>query len=193
MTTVTFTSSGTWTAPTGVTSVDCQCWGEGGNGAAAIANVHSGGGGGGGEFAEETTLAVTAGSVYTFTIGSGGSSANTVFTGDAVTVTAHFRAYCEAELAVESRVPGAVTPFISTGALAEEESLPQAGAAAVVGQAPVPDLPVITGPTGVLAGTQVAAQRHPEGEAGVRGFSRRFRRWRGKRSRWCRWRWRNRE
>ena len=92
MTTVTFTSSGTWMAPTGVTTVDCQCWGEGGKGANAVASSHSGGGGGGGEFAEETTLAVTAGNTYTFTIGSGNSSTNTSFPGDSVTVTAHFGA-----------------------------------------------------------------------------------------------------
>ena len=91
MTTVVFNSSGTFNNPAGVVSLDCAAWGEGGNGAAGLAggSSHSGGGGGGGEYAEETTLAVTAGSNYTYTIGAGGSGTNTSFPGDAVTVTAH--------------------------------------------------------------------------------------------------------
>lgn len=84
MTTVTFTASGTWTAPPGVTGIDCQCWGGGGNGEVGTSGSHSGGGGGGGEYAEETLLAVTPGNVYSFTI-----SGTTSFPGDAVTVTAH--------------------------------------------------------------------------------------------------------
>ena len=91
MTTVTFTSSGTWTSPAGLTTTDCQCWGEGGSGANGLAggSSHSGGGGGGGEFAEETALVVHGSANYTFTIGSGGSGTNTSFPGDSVTVTAH--------------------------------------------------------------------------------------------------------
>ena len=94
MTTVTFTSSGTWTCPAGVTTVDAQCWAVGGTGGSALSGSHSGGGGGGGEYAEETTLAVTAGNVYTFTI-----SGNTSFPGDAVTVTAHAGANASGESA----------------------------------------------------------------------------------------------
>jgi len=89
LTTVTFTSSGSWTAPTGVTSVDAACWGESGSAANGVNGSHSGGGPGGGEFAEETTLAVTPGSVYNFTIGAGGTNTATSFPGDSVTVTAH--------------------------------------------------------------------------------------------------------
>jgi len=91
MTTVTFTSSGSWSAPAGISSIDCQCWAEGGNGGNGTTggSSHSGGGGGGGEYAEETTLAVTPASNYPFTIGAGGSTTNTVFAGDSVTVTAH--------------------------------------------------------------------------------------------------------
>jgi len=69
--------------------VDVACQGEGGNGANGVSNSHAGGGGGGGEYAEDTAVAVTPGSVYTFTIGSGGSSTDTSFPGDSVTVTAH--------------------------------------------------------------------------------------------------------
>lgn len=91
MTTVTLTtsSSSPWTAPAGVTSVDVQCWGPGGNGANGVTNSHAGGGGGGGEYAENTAVAVTPGSNYTFTVGGGGSGTASVFTGDAVSVTAH--------------------------------------------------------------------------------------------------------
>ena len=88
MTTLTFTVSGTWNAA--ATSVDCQCTGSGGGGGGGLHNSHSGGGGGGGEYAEETTLAVTSGSNYTYTIGTAGSSTNTSFPGDAATVTAHY-------------------------------------------------------------------------------------------------------
>lgn len=90
MTTVTFTSSGSWTVPAGVSTADVQCWGEGGNGGVGKAGTgsHSGGGGGGGEFAEEPNLAVSG--TISFTIGAGGTSTNTTFPGTSVTVTAHF-------------------------------------------------------------------------------------------------------
>ena len=91
MTTVTLTPASTnpWTAPAGVTSVQVECYGEGGNGATSSHGSFSGGGGGGGEYAKATSVAVTPGSNYTFSIGSGGSGTNTVFTGDSLTVTAH--------------------------------------------------------------------------------------------------------
>lgn len=91
MTTVTLTpsSSSPWTAPAGVTSVQVECWGEGGKGANGAFFGSSGGGGGGGEYAKNTSVAVSPGSNYSFTIGSGGSSTDTVFTGDTVSVTAH--------------------------------------------------------------------------------------------------------
>ena len=92
MTTVTLTPASTspWTVPAGVTSLDVQCWGEGGSGGHGVTNTHAGGGGGGGEYAEETTLAVSGGSNCAFTIGAGGTGTNTTFTGASVTVTAHF-------------------------------------------------------------------------------------------------------
>ena len=90
MPTLTFSTSGNWTAL--ASSIDCQCWAEGGHGGAGITggSSHSGGGGGGGEYAEETALVVTSGNLYSFTIGQGGSTTNTSFPGDAVTVTAHY-------------------------------------------------------------------------------------------------------
>lgn len=86
MTSVTFTSSGSWAAA--ASAVDCQAWAEGGNGGTSAHGSRSGGGGGGGEYAEETVLLVSG--TITFTIGSGGTSANTSFPGTSVTVTANF-------------------------------------------------------------------------------------------------------
>src|SRR5689334_15170267 len=91
MTTVTLTTASTsaLTAPAGVTTVQVECYGEGGTGAASVHGSHPGGGGGGGEYAAEASVPVTPGSSYTFSIGAGGSGTNTVFTGDSQAVTAH--------------------------------------------------------------------------------------------------------
>ena len=43
----TFTSSGNWNVPAGVTSVDVECWGAGGQGGGAGSNYGGGGGGSG--------------------------------------------------------------------------------------------------------------------------------------------------
>jgi PKD repeat protein len=64
---VNFTSSGTWTAPAGVTSVDyCVVAGGGGGG-------RYGGGGGAGGFLTASGYAVIPGNSYTVTVGSGGA------------------------------------------------------------------------------------------------------------------------
>lgn len=86
MTSVTFTSSGSWAAA--ASAVDCQAWAEGGNGGTSVHGGRSGGGGGGGEYSEETVLLVSG--TITFTIGGGGTSTNTSFPGTSVTVTANF-------------------------------------------------------------------------------------------------------
>jgi hypothetical protein len=94
VTTFTQPGTGNWTCPAGVTTVKAECWGGGGQGAAG------GGGGGGSEYAAETTLAVTPGRVYRFTVGAAGyntrwgfgaagNGGTTTFAGDSVTVTAH--------------------------------------------------------------------------------------------------------
>lgn len=85
MTSVTFTSSGSWAAL--ASAVDCQAWGEGGSGGTSVHGSRSGAGGGGGEYAEETALLVSG--TITFVIGGGGSATNTSFPGTSVTVTAH--------------------------------------------------------------------------------------------------------
>lgn len=69
-----FTSSGTWNCPTGVTSATVRCWGGGGAGGTATGTAGtSGGGGAGGAFAT-STLAVSAGTGYTVTVGAGGTA-----------------------------------------------------------------------------------------------------------------------
>ena len=76
----TFTSSGTWTVPTGVTSINIHCTGGGASGASgdrsSNSSVTSGGGGGGGYCSYKTNVAVTPGEILTITVGSGGIHAN---------------------------------------------------------------------------------------------------------------------
>jgi len=70
--TQTFTVTGVWQAPAGVTSVDVECWGGG----ASPADYGRGqGGGGGGAYSKSTGLSVTPLSNYTVTIGTGGTAA----------------------------------------------------------------------------------------------------------------------
>ena len=95
-----FNSSGTYTVPAGVTSIQVYLWGGGGAGAGtntAPSCFHNGGGGGGGACVL-TTIGVTPGDVYTVTVGAGGvpnstgavagSGGTTTFTGPAGTWTA---------------------------------------------------------------------------------------------------------
>ena len=67
-----------WTCPVGVTSVTVECWGAGGGGGgASTANNAVAGGGGGGAYAS-SFITVTAGNVYTITVGAAGAGgANT--------------------------------------------------------------------------------------------------------------------
>ncbi|MDD2387573.1 MAG: hypothetical protein PHP52_12420, partial [Bacteroidales bacterium] len=71
-TTDTYTSSGTWTCPAGVTEVTVQVWGGGGAGGGSTINKSGGSGGGGGGYSTGT-VSVTAGTVYDVTVGSGGT------------------------------------------------------------------------------------------------------------------------
>lgn len=73
LTTVTLTGDGTWTAPAGSTgTAKVECWAAGGGGGNNSSNS-GGGGGGGGEYACEPTYPITAGNVYTYNTGKGGS------------------------------------------------------------------------------------------------------------------------
>ena len=66
----TFTSSTTWICPAGVTEVEYLVVAGGGGGGS-----NSGGGGGAGGFRTGTAAAVTTGTSYTITVGSGGAGA----------------------------------------------------------------------------------------------------------------------
>ncbi len=69
------TGTGSWTAPSGVTSIEYLVVGGGGGGGAG-AGTGAGGGGGGGSV-KTGTLSVTPGEVYNYTIGSGGAGGTT--------------------------------------------------------------------------------------------------------------------
>lgn len=68
-------SSGTFTVPAGVTSINIKAWGGGGGGSNRSGNGNGGGNGGGGGGFRGGTLAVTPGDIINVTIGSGGNGA----------------------------------------------------------------------------------------------------------------------
>lgn len=73
---VTYTSgSGNWTAPANVTSVIVEVWGGGGGGGGNTTTSDGGGGGGGGAYSR-STLAVTPGNDYAYSVGAGGNGGN---------------------------------------------------------------------------------------------------------------------
>jgi hypothetical protein len=67
-----FTNSGTWTAPSCITSVTVEAWGAGGGGSSLTTSGIRGGGGGGGAYASGT-VQVTPGHAYNIVVGTGGS------------------------------------------------------------------------------------------------------------------------
>lgn len=82
----TFTSSGTWTCPTGVTSVSLKMIAGGGGGACRFATMAAGqsayvGGGYRGNVKSKAFVTVTPGTSYTITVGSGGAGAAQINTG----------------------------------------------------------------------------------------------------------------
>ena len=89
--TQTFSTTGPWTCPVGVTSVTAECWGGGANGGSYFAyiefpNVYTfcGGGGGGGAYARKRGIPVTPGNSYTVTVGIAGGLSK--FMGDSSSV-----------------------------------------------------------------------------------------------------------
>src|SRR5687767_6741857 len=67
----TYTVSGTWTCPPGVTVVTVETWGGGGSGGGSSSNQQAGGGGGGGGY-NMAFVNVVPGNVYPITVGQGG-------------------------------------------------------------------------------------------------------------------------
>jgi len=72
-TTQTFNSTGTFTVPAGVTSVNVQVWGGGGAGGGNTTNNDGGGGGGGGAYSATNGITVTPGTNLTVTVGAAGT------------------------------------------------------------------------------------------------------------------------
>jgi fibronectin-binding autotransporter adhesin len=77
----TFTTTGTWVAPCGVTTVTVQCWGGGAGGGYGSGQVQGGTGGDGGQYIEELNAFVQPGYTYSFTIGAGGDGGTPSGTG----------------------------------------------------------------------------------------------------------------
>lgn len=69
----TFTTSGTWRVPCGVTSVTVECWGAGGGGGGKANNNNGQSGGGGGGAYSRSTLTVTPGDYLNYVVGAGGT------------------------------------------------------------------------------------------------------------------------
>lgn len=86
MSTETFTSTQSWTCPTGVTSVAAECWAGGAGGRGNNNNETYCSGGGGGAYSKTNTIAVTPGNSYTVTVGAAvgfdTNGNNSSFTGD---------------------------------------------------------------------------------------------------------------
>ncbi len=82
-TATTFTATNTWTCPSGVTSIQVECWGGGGAGGSAnrvgaAGSVQYGGGGAGGAYARKVAVSVTPGTTYFINVGAGGINASGV-------------------------------------------------------------------------------------------------------------------
>ena len=74
----TFTTSGSWICPPGVTSIKVEAWGGGGGGGfATTTNRGAGGGGGGGAYRASNSITVNPGTTYYYNVGSGGNGGTT--------------------------------------------------------------------------------------------------------------------
>lgn len=74
----TYTSTGTWTCPTGVSSVQVECWAGGGAGGGGGILSSAGGGAAGGSYSKANGLGVVATTGYTVTVGAGGVRSATI-------------------------------------------------------------------------------------------------------------------
>ncbi|MFH1970768.1 MAG: hypothetical protein ABIJ05_00065 [Patescibacteria group bacterium] len=70
----TFTTTGTYTAATGIYAVQAECWGGGGAGGGSPDKTGIGGsGGGGGAYSKTNSTSITPGTGYTVTVGTAGN------------------------------------------------------------------------------------------------------------------------
>jgi len=78
--TFTYTTSGTFKVPAGVTSLNVECWGAGGAGGGVSSglSLFGGGGGGGGGYNNVATFGVTPAAVLSYKVGAGGTGAGGV-------------------------------------------------------------------------------------------------------------------
>lgn len=72
--TQTFNSSGSFTAPSGVTSITVEAWGAGGKGGNKTTGSGDGGGGGGGGAYSRSVITVTPGNTYNYIVGTGSTT-----------------------------------------------------------------------------------------------------------------------
>ena len=91
-TTISYTSSGTFIPPAGVTSIQVNAFGAGGGGGhgGSGGSKYGGGGGGGGGFSQNLSITVTAGTSYPITIGTAGTAGTASSGGTGGTTTATF-------------------------------------------------------------------------------------------------------
>jgi hypothetical protein len=71
-----YTSSGSFTIPNGITSLRVRVWGAGGGGGGAYGTASGGSAGGGGGYSEGFVSGLTAGSAIAITVGGGGAGGN---------------------------------------------------------------------------------------------------------------------
>lgn len=71
-----FTTSGSWTCPTNVFAVWIIAWGGGGGGGSGTTAINTSSGAGGGSVMETRRIEVVPGTLYSITIGNGGTAAN---------------------------------------------------------------------------------------------------------------------